>query len=144
MDNIGFKLALVTTEEFEVVEGNFDNEGKVKLELAVRFAADSNQKLIAVFNRFSFSTNDISFLLIEAGCHFAISDDSWKSMLDHQQNSLTVPKGFLQQMTVFTVGTVRGMLHAKTENTPFNYFHIPLINIENLIKEDNILKLNNQ
>ena len=143
MDNIGFKLSLITTEEFEIVESNFDNEGKVKLELAVRFAADSKQKLIAVFSKFSFSTNDASFLLIEGGCHFAIPDDSWKSMLNYQQNSLTIPKGFSQQMAQLTVGTTRGLLHAKTENTPFNHFHIPLINIANLIKEDNILKLNN-
>ena len=63
-------------------------------------------------------------------------------MLDQKLKKLTVPKKLLQPITMLTVGTSRGILHAKTENTPFNQFHIPLINIEELIKEDKVLELN--
>lgn len=39
-------------------------------------------------------------------------------------------------MAVLAVGTTRGILHTNTENTPFNQFLIPAINVAQLVKED--------
>ena len=143
MDNrndISFKLAVITTEQFVIIEDNFAKEADVKVGLDFRFAADKEQKLIAQFNTFIFSTNDKPFLLIEAGCHFAISNDSWEKMHDNKLNKLIVTKEFLQQMTMLTIGTTRGILHAKIEGTPFYQYLVPLINVEELIKEDKALE----
>ncbi len=145
MDNkndIGFKLVVITTDQFAIIDDNYNKDVDVKVQIGFRFAADEKQKLLAVFNKFTFFSNEKQFLLIEAGCHFAISDNSWSKMLDQKLKKLTVPKKLLQHITMLTVGTSRGILHAKTENTPFNQFHIPLINIEELIKEDKVLELN--
>ncbi|MCD4769416.1 MAG: hypothetical protein K8R35_04540 [Bacteroidales bacterium] len=140
LTNIGFALVKVTTEQFAIIEDNFDNEAEIKLQTNFRFAADSKQKLVAVFNAFTFETNGKQFLLIEAGCHFAIAPESWDIMLDPQTNKLTVPKGFLQHMAMLTVGTNRGILHSKTENTCFNQYYIPTINVAELIKKDTIFE----
>lgn len=144
MDNIndiGFKLVVITTDQFAIIEDNYNKDVDVKVQIGFRFAADEKQKLVAVFNKFTFFSNEKQFLLIEAGCHFAVSDDSWNKMLDKKLKKLTVSKGLLQHMTMLTVGTSRGILHGKTENTPFNQFHIPLINLDELIKEDKTLGL---
>jgi hypothetical protein len=45
-------------------------------------------------------------------------------------------------MGMITVGTCRGILHAKTENTKFNQFLIPTINVAELIKEDSVFEFN--
>jgi len=37
---------------------------------------------------------------------------------------------------MLSVGTARGILHAKTENTPYNEFIIPLINVTEAVKAD--------
>ena len=42
----------------------------------------------------------------------------------------------MKHLSVITVGTARGVLHAKTENTPFNKFVLPTINVTELVKED--------
>ncbi len=136
--NIEFALAKVTTEQFALIDSNFQNGAEIKLHVNFRFAADGKQKLVAVFNSFTFETNDKQFLLIEAGCHFAIAPDSWKKMLDSKSDKLVVPKVFLQHMGMLTVGTCRGILHAKTENTIFNQFLIPTINVAELIKQDSV------
>lgn len=136
--NIGFALAKVTTEQFAVIDSNFQRGAEIKLHVNFRFGADDKQKVIAVFNSFTFETNEKQFLIVEAGCHFAIAPESWERMFDSKLNKLVVPKGFLQHMGVLTVGTCRGILHAKTENTGFNQFHIPTINVAELIKEDNV------
>lgn len=143
MDNkndIGFKLVVITTEQFEIIENNYTKDTNIRVKLDFRFAADKKQKLIALFNTFIFSANGKQFLLIEAGCHFAISKDSWEEMFDKELNKLIVPKRFLQHLTMLTVGTTRGILHGKTESSPFNQYRIPLINVEELIKDDNALE----
>ena len=45
---------------------------------------------------------------------------------------------------MITVGTLRGVLHAKTENTEFNEFFLPTINVTDLIKEDIRFNLDDQ
>jgi hypothetical protein len=47
-----------------------------------------------------------------------------------------VPKDFIRQLLVIAIGTARGVLHTKTENTPFNRFILPVLDATNLIKED--------
>lgn len=140
LTNIGFALAKVTTEQFAIIAENFKNGSEIKLHINFRFAADNNQKVVAVFNSFVFETEEKQFLLIEAGCHFAIAPDSWEKMYDKELNKLVVPKGFLQHMGMLTVGTNRGILHAKTENTNFNQFHIPTVNVAGLIKNDSVFE----
>lgn len=136
--NIGFALIKVTTEQFAIIESNFENGSEIKLHINFRFAADFKQKVVAVFNSFTFETNDKQFLLIEAGCHFVITPESWEKMFDSTLNKLVVPKGFLHHMAMLTVGTCRGILHVKTENTRFNQYHIPTINVAELIKKDSV------
>lgn len=140
LKNIGFALAKVTTEQFAIIAENFKNGSEIKLHINFRFAADNKQKVVAVFNSFVFETEEKQFLLIEAGCHFAIAPDSWEKMYDKELNKLVVPKGFLQHMGMLTVGTNRGILHAKTENTNFNQFHIPTVNVAELIKKDSVFE----
>lgn len=144
MDNlkINFVLAKVTTEQFAIIEDNFENDSDIKLQINFRFAADNIQKVIAVFNSFVFEANTKQFLLIEAGCHFAIAPDSWDKIHNKDSNKLVVPSGFLQHMGMITVGTCRGILHAKTENTRFNQFHLPTVNVAELIKEDSVFEFN--
>ncbi len=138
--NIGFKLAKVTTEQFAIIEENFKNDAEIKLQINFRFAADNKQKVVAVFNSFVFETHDKQFLLIEAGCHFAVAPDSWKQMYNKDLDKLVVTKTFLQHMGMITIGTNRGILHAKTENTNFNQFHIPTVNVTELIKTDSVFE----
>jgi hypothetical protein len=134
--SIGFSLKKVATEQFAIIEDGFDEKGKVRLNTSMRFAADEKAKFIAVFTSFIFDSNNKPFLLIEASCHFSIEDVAWIEMFNSEINSLSVPKGFLCHLAMLTVGTTRGILHAKTEGTCFNKYVIPTINVTEIIKED--------
>ncbi len=141
--NIGSALTKITTEQFAAIEDNLESETDIQIQVNFRFAADDKQKLVGVFSAFTFESNKKQFLIIESGCHFAIDPDSWSKMLDSENNKLTVSKGFLQHMAMLTVGTARGILHAKTENTPFNKYHLPIINLENMISQDSVFQFDN-
>ncbi len=56
-------------------------------------------------------------------------------------NTLTLEKGFARHLSVIAVGTARGVLHSKTEDTDLNHIALPLINIEEVLQEDVIIEL---
>jgi len=58
-----------------------------------------------------------------------------------KKNSVTLPKGFAQQLAGITVGTARGILHSETENTPFNEYFIGLMDLKDIFTEDAIIDL---
>lgn len=134
--SIGFSLKKVSTEQFAIIEDGFNEKGKIKLNTSLRFAADDTQKFVAVFTSFIFDSETKPFLIIEASCHFSIKDSAWVEMLNSETNTLIVPKGFLCHLAMLTVGTSRGILHAKTEGTCFNKYVLPTINVTEIIKED--------
>jgi hypothetical protein len=72
-------------------------------------------------------------MIVEAGCHFAIKPESWEKLLNDGQKILVVPKGLMQHLAMLTVGTTRSILHAKTENTIFNKYVIPTINVAEIL-----------
>lgn len=45
----------------------------------------------------------------------------------------------MAHLTTIMVGTARGILHAKTENTLFNQFLLPTIDVTELVTDDVIM-----
>lgn len=140
--SIGFSLKKVVTEQFAIIEEGFNEKGKIRLSTSLKFAADDVQKFVAVFASFIFDSDTKPFLIIEASCHFSIKADAWVEMLTSETNTLTITKGFLCHLAMLTVGTCRGILHAKTEGTCFNKYVLPTINVTEIVKEDATFSFN--
>lgn len=134
--SIGFSLKKVVTEQFAIIEEGFNEKGKIRLNTSLKFAADDVQKFVAVFASFIFDSDTRPFLIIEASCHFSIKNDAWSEMLNTDTSTLTIAKGFLCHLAMLTVGTSRGILHAKTEGTCFNKYVLPTINVTEIVKDD--------
>jgi len=137
-----FSLAKITTEQFAIVDECYNNEGKISIETSIRFGADNQRQMIATFTLFKFICNEKPFIVIEAGCHFIINPESWKTIFNTEKQELTVPKVLLRHLAMLTVGTTRGILHSKTENTNFNQFVLPTINVSGMISDDAIFGVN--
>jgi hypothetical protein len=136
VESIGFSIKKVSTEQFAIIEEGFNDKGKIRVNTSFRFAADDKSKYIAVFALFVFDSDEKPFLIVEASCHFSIKDTAWNDMVVAETRTLVVPKGFLTHLVVLTVGTSRGILHAKTEGTSFNKYVLPTINVSEIIKSD--------
>lgn len=136
ISRVQFSLSKITTEQFAIIENAFIPGKDIRINNNIRFGVDDTKQMAACFASFAFEVEKKPFLKVEAGCHFKILEESWKTMCDSENNSLKMPKGFLTHLAVLTVGTVRGILHSKTEGTDFNKFHLPTINIAEMIKED--------
>lgn len=58
-----------------------------------------------------------------------------------KDGSYLVTQGLATHFAVLTVGSARGILHAKTEGTIYNQYLLPTIDIKEMIQEDIILHL---
>ncbi len=140
---VGFALSKITTEQFEVTESNLPAEGaEIGIKMNFRFSANASQKMIGIFTNFNFHNGDKQFINVEGGCHFDIQPVDWDTMLNNEKTELTVPRELLRHLAEVTVGATRGILHARTENTDLNSFHLPIINIDNIVNSDSVFNLN--
>jgi hypothetical protein len=130
-----FALKSIKTEQFAMLDDYFKHDEKVMFNHTIGFATDRKTTTIAVFTGFRFEQNNVPFLLIETACYFQIGEENWNTF-SKSDTTLSVPQDFMRQLIVVAIGTARGVLHSKTENTFFNRFIIPLLDAEKLIKED--------
>lgn len=136
--NIEFKLAKITTNQFAIIDEIYVYGKSHTLDATFLFAKDLARRLITVRIKFTFLFDKSPFMIIEASCQFEISEDSWDEMLQSKSN-VKISKAFLSHISMLTIGTIRGILHSKTENTIYSTLFIPVLNMEELISEDLIL-----
>lgn len=136
--DVSFALKKIVTTQFAIIEEAYKEKKPVSMNLSLSFAVNKETRIIEVSAKVNFAVLESPFVLIEVGCFFAIKKESWDTFMD-EKGEKRVPKGFLCHLSMHTIGTLRGVLHAKTENTPFNRFILPPINVNELVKEDLIL-----
>lgn len=132
--NIRFSLVKISTDQFAIIPGSFMIGDAVNLKTSLQFGADKENKIISIKVSFQFEQQTIPFLIIEASCFFKIEPNDWNTFI--LESEVIVPKSIITHFAMLTVGTVRGILHAKTEGTNFNGFVIPTINITELVTGD--------
>ncbi|MDW8296287.1 MAG: hypothetical protein RMJ97_05310 [Raineya sp.] len=124
-----FKLVKIKTEQFAIIESVFDeSKEEIKFGFDFKFGLSSNKEIIIVSFKPAF-IQDAPFLILEVSCFFEMKNPMLKEELIIDQDTA-------RHLLMLTIGTARGVLHAKTENTPFNKFIIPTINLYKAIEED--------
>ena len=131
---IPFKLVAVSTEEFATIEANYPKELNPKLEIAldVRFRINPDNPGVGCYVKNTFTHQDDIVLLLECACHFAIERNYWNEQIDGQV--ITLSKSLLTHLIVLTVGTTRGVIHAKKPK----WFKgiLPTLNVSSILTED--------
>lgn len=131
---VGFRFLGLTTEQFAVFEENFKDTNTPSFQLALDFKIKRSEKRFGCFISSTFELRKKPFLKLEVGCNFQILDKYWDSF--NKGDEIVFPKKFVQHLAAISVSSTRGVLHAKTEGTKYNKFFLPLINVQQLIKED--------
>ncbi|MBE7651964.1 hypothetical protein [Tenacibaculum finnmarkense] len=135
MNEIGFKLEKINTEQFAIIEDAYDTCcEEIGLEAIVKFGINSENPAIISIIKFQFEQNKKPFLIIEVSCEFGIEETKWN--IFNKGTKIHIPKDFLAHLAMITVGTTRGVLHSKTDNTIFNEFILPTLNVSQMITED--------
>ena len=136
--SIGFQLKGISSNQFAIIEDLYIQDDEPKLNASFSYAFEGGARMITCRAKFTFTGSKGIFMIIEGSCHFIIESLSWQKML-LDDNKIKVDKSFALHITSLTIGTVRGMLHAKTEQTVYNLIFIPTINMQDILSEDVIL-----
>ena len=137
MEAIKYTLRGVSIEQFATVfEPTGDN---IQLNLNVPIRTNYEERTIAVGANIQFLDRDKLFLVAEVLCHFIIEEDSWNRITDNKTNDAVLPKGLVSNLARIAISTSRGALCAKTENTPYSKFFLPLIEMPEEQGEDLII-----
>lgn len=132
--NIGFSLFEIKTDQFALFEENYSNKGTINLGTDLTFGLNKENKVFSVTAKFTFVLKKKPFMSIQVTCFFLINDENWNDFI--KENKITFPKPFVSHMAMLTVGTSRGVLHTKTENTIFNSYILPTTNVAEIISDD--------
>jgi hypothetical protein len=131
---INFSLLKIKTEQFAVFEDDFDKREVINLKTNLTFGLNVEDKVFAVTPKYTFENNGKPFIALQISCFFKIDNITWKGFTDKKQ--IIFPKEFTAHIAMITVGTSRGILHTKTEGTPFNEYLLPPLNVAEMIGED--------
>lgn len=141
-DHISFGLRKISTEQFAIIESAFEKSTEnIELTNGLRFGFDIENRIISVLVSANFNQDKGPFLLLEIGCHFEIDKEQWGELNNIEAFEIKLPMELARHLVMLSIGTLRGVLHAKTENTPFNMFFLPTINVNDLVKEDVTIKV---
>lgn len=137
--NISFRLLNIITEQFATFQvDNIPENQDLKSEL--QFSINPENRVVACKINFQFLHENNPIVVLTVVCNFDVEEKSWnESILSAKK--IILPRHFLEHLCVITVGTSRGVLHAKTENTPFNKLMIPTLNVSNLVEKDVVFEI---
>lgn len=137
--NISFRLLNIVTEQFATFQvENIPDNNDLKSDL--QYSINPENRIVACKMKFQFLHENQPIVVLTIVCNFDVEETSWNNQVISNKK-LTLPKHFLEHLCVITVGTARGVLHAKTENTFFNRFIIPTLNVSNLVEKDVVFDL---
>jgi hypothetical protein len=142
-EQISFGLRSLTTEQFAIIESAFDKSNEnIELSNGLRFGCNPQKRSVFVLLSVNFLQQNNPFIILEIGCFFEIGLDDWDKLFNPDTTEIKLPVGFARHLVVLAMGALRGVLHAKLENTAFNMFLLPTINVTELVKQDVIILSN--
>jgi len=140
---IQFSIKSITTEEFATIKTCYKEQENVAIETGYGFGIIPSEHTLVVNFSLMFKCQDNPFIILKISCGFDIEHQAFLNLESKEKNKLTIPKGFLTHLIVLTIGTARGILHAKLEKSGFEQFILPTLNIADMIKDDMEFELSN-
>jgi len=131
---IPFLLSDIQTEEFATIENAFHDEGDIEISTSFNFGVSIEEHAIAVSFNVGFECDQKAFIILKVVLEFDIEPNSFKALSKNKKAK--IPKDFLTHLAVLTVGTARGILHARLMDSKFDNFILPTLNVSEIVKED--------
>jgi hypothetical protein len=134
---VSFRLVKIMTDQFATFDDAFDDKKEVEVQTDASYGANIEGR--TVFCKISHNFKNITgstFIKIGLTCIFDIEPTDWEGLFSIDKSSLILPRDLCIHMTMLAIGTARGVLHSKTEGTPFNIHVLPTINTLDMIPGD--------
>lgn len=138
-----FKLLKGEIDKFVITSYNVPQDlNKVVVESKFSIKVNTEEKVIALTHIFSYINNHEEKLLnITSTMYHEVLESTWKSFITN--NKIIIPKDVIQHFGILSIGATRGMLIAKTADTPFSKLIVPPVNIKKILKDDIEINIEN-
>lgn len=138
--SLQYKLHKIKKEQFATIGDSVDKDKEFGFSITIDFNKSlESEHIIIVSVRIEYSykgePKPVPFLVFESNIEFDIEKNDCEK-LKNENGDIIIPKMLAHHFSAIVLGSARGMLHAYTENTPFNEYPIPLIDLTEVIKSD--------
>lgn len=139
-NQLGFAFTGLRTLSFAVIDAAYKKTGSLNLLTGLSFGLDIDDHTVTCSAEFAFEKKkDQPFLILKVQGLFEINEEDFLQKMKQDDGSYLVTQGLATHFAVLTVGSARGILHAKTEGTIYNQYLLPTIDIKEMLQEDIIL-----
>ena len=133
---IPFRIRQIKTQQFAMFPDLLVNGKEVTVDSEFSFGVNTEVKNILCVTKLSYRQDENLLLTTEVHCIFDIREDGTNQLKEQGRGGVD----FLRYLATIATGTVRGIIHTKTENTVLNSVVVPPINLVEAIKEDFVFK----
>ena len=139
-NQLGFAFTGLRTVSFAKIDAAHKKTGGINLVTGLSFGLDIDDHTVTCTTEFSFEKKtDQPFLILKVQGLFEIDKNDFLNKMKQDDGSYLVTQGLATHFAVLTVGSARGILHAKTEGTTYNQYLLPTMDIKVMVQDDIIL-----
>ncbi|MDE6378339.1 MAG: hypothetical protein K2K72_06310 [Duncaniella sp.] len=129
MKNLKASLRGVSVEQFATLFEPASSD-RIELELTIPVKTNYDERSFAIGANIQYLEDGKPFMVAEAFCHYIIEKECWDTLSENSTKNAIIPGETMDNLTRISVSTLRGIICAKTENTPFSKFFLPLLEID--------------
>lgn len=135
---IRFRMSRISVPQFAILCKSVSKAYKIGIKAELKHSP--NGGAVAVDMTITFEENEKTCVILEVLCEFVIHPDDLKSITS--DNKVSIPKEVIDYFISQTLGTARGIMHCKTDGTPFNGIIIPPTDVSHMLGKDMVIPLN--
>ena len=135
IQNIQYRISHIETVQFAIFPDNYINGQEVMVNTNCGYNVRSDFNQVRNVISVNYTQNEKLLMVVELACYYDIAPEGVEAIKGEGK----IPVDFLRYMGSISVGTMRGVIHAKTEGTVLNPVVMPPINLEEMVKNDLVL-----
>lgn len=135
IESIPYRISHIETVQFATFPDNFINGDEVLVNTNCGFNIRSDFNQVRNVISVNYTQDEKLLMVVQLACYYDIAPEGVEAI----KNEGKVPVDFLRYMGSISVGTIRGVIHAKTEGTVLNPVVMPPVNLEEMVKNDMML-----
>lgn len=123
----------ITGEQFSEFSEHYNEGSEHHLNIDMGFLYSASNRVVSCRVTSTYSENDKTYLECTITCSFEVASDSWMSRTNKVENTVLLENEAYEYFGAFTIGTLRGYLHAKQSNTIAKAY-LPPINVVDIVE----------
>ena len=132
-NQVQYRFRKIDVPQFATFLENYSDQIKeVSFQTDTQFSFDKDQNVLSSLINVAMFNGEKPLLKIELGCYFELTAESLENI--RQDNQYVFEPGLLVQFASLGYGTLRGVMHEKTMNTPLNRFILPPLYYGDIVK----------